>query len=144
MWELGVDTGSGRGNQSFHTKRKGHSGNANQFLCHRSNGVAERVKCFRNFRFHLQRRKTSPQPFLFFVLSRWPRTCALSCSQRATSSRTPKGSASSTLGTERTTSSRSFTEPSWSDLGALCDLCDLAPATSNSGYIFITFGWDCK
>lgn len=53
------------------------------------------------------------------VLSRWHQTCALSCSPRARSNRTPKGSGSSTPGTERTTSSPSSTEPSWSDVHLL-------------------------
>lgn len=58
--------------------------------------------------------------FLFLMLcllrSRWPQTCVLSSSHRTTSNRTPKGNGSSTLDTERTTSSPSFTEPSWSDI----------------------------
>lgn len=53
---------------------------------------------------------------LCLVLSRWRRTCALSSSRRMTSKRTLKGNGSSTLDTERTTSSPSFTEPSWSDI----------------------------
>lgn len=47
---------------------------------------------------------------------RWHQTCVSSSSHKTTSSRTPKGKGSSTLGTERTTSSPSFTEPSWSDV----------------------------
>lgn len=48
-------------------------------------------------------------------LSRWRPTCVSSSSRRTTSSRTPKGSGSLTLDTERTTSNPSSTEPSWSD-----------------------------
>lgn len=65
---------------------------------------------------------------LCLVLSRWRRTCALSSSRRMTSNRTLKGNGSSTLDTERTTSSPSFTEPSWSDIRFFILLLSTSPS----------------
>lgn len=105
-------------------------------------------------------------PLLRLFLSRWHQTCVLSSSRRTTSNRTPKDNGSSTLGTERTTSSRSFTEPSWSDVHFFLLLLSTCPSPSHqlttvrcssrscpppcfffhslSGYTFINYGWDFK
>lgn len=56
------------------------------------------------------------------VLSQWHQTCVLSSSHRMTSNKAPKDNGWSTLDTERTTSSPSFTEPSWSDVHFLLQL----------------------
>lgn len=68
---------------------------------------------------------------LCLVLSQWRQTCVSSSSHRPTSNRTPKGSGSSTLDTERTTLSPSFTEPSWSDIHFFFPALHLSFTTSS-------------
>lgn len=79
-----------------------------------------------------ERAPADPLPNRFLLLhsvpSRWRQTCASSSSSRATSSRTPSGSVSSTPATGRTTSSPSSTGPSWSDGAALRQRAATLPA----------------
>lgn len=78
---------------------------------------------------------------LCLVHSRWRQTCASSSSHRTTSNRTPKGNGSSIPDTERTTSSPSFTEPSWSDVYFfLLQLSTLSQRNAAPGLCF--FVWD--
>lgn len=67
-------------------------------------------------------------------LSLWRQTCVTSSSLRATWNRTPNGNGSSTLGTERTSSSPSFTEPSWSDVHFHVFLHWLSTTSSSSAH----------